>query len=156
MAAYGITKSLKYIFMVVFQRTLKTFIPNSNLTCVMFNDLYWLGHETWTKESITLMSHESHEVSNHWQLHCLLISLSRQTTKETSRICIIGLLWRESTHDWWIPLTKGPVMRKMFPCHYIILEHGWINHNFLRYHNKNHMHDSLWPKDTIWQWFTMQ
>ena len=35
-------------------------------------------------------------------------SLFRHTTKETSKLCITGPLWRESTSDRWIPLIKGP------------------------------------------------
>ena len=56
-------------------------------------------------------------VSNYWQPDCLSNSLLRLTSKKTSRIHITGPLWRESTSDQWIPLTKGQLMQKACPCY---------------------------------------
>ena len=70
---------------------------------------------------ITLTSHEHHDVSNHWQLDCSFNSLFRLTTKKISELHITDPLWGESTSDWWIPLIKGPIMRKVFPHHGIIM-----------------------------------
>ena len=33
--------------------------------------------------------------------------LIQVNTMEPSKLHITGPLWRESTSDWWIPLTKG-------------------------------------------------
>ena len=43
----------------------------------------------------------------HWQLFWLLNNLFRLTSNKTSKLCLTGPLWQESTSDWWIPLTKG-------------------------------------------------
>ena len=40
-------------------------------------------------------------------LDCYSNSLFRVMTKKSSKVRITGPLWRESTSDWWIPLTKG-------------------------------------------------
>ena len=53
-------------------------------------------------------------ISNHWQFNCLLNSLIRITTKETSKFLIIEHLWEKSTGHWWIPLTKGQYWGKCF------------------------------------------
>ena len=39
-------------------------------------------------------------------------------------------LWGESTSDWWIPLTTGPVMRQLTPWHY---HEFWCTHCFHHY-----------------------
>ena len=70
-------------------------------------------------QEITVMSHECHGVWNKWHLKYLLnsfLSWQKKIKAWTS-----GPLWGESTGDWWIPLTKGPVMRKAFPCHDVII-----------------------------------
>ena len=57
---------------------------------------------------------------NHRHNDCLFISLFRLTTQETSKNSITGPLWRESSCDPWISLTKGLVMQKVFPCHDVV------------------------------------
>ena len=52
-------------------------------------------------------SNERHGVLNHRLCDCLFNSLCGPTSKETSNLCFIGLLWRKSTGDPWVPLTKG-------------------------------------------------
>ena len=50
----------------------------------------------------------------------LTICLGKQQRKRQSSALLVrftGSLWGESTGHRWIPLTKGPVMRKVFPCH---------------------------------------
>ena len=48
--------------------------------------------------------HELHKLSTNWPFDCLFNSLWRLASK----LCITGPLSGESTsHDWWIPLTKG-------------------------------------------------
>ena len=84
--------------------------------------------------SITMASHlqEHHGVSNHWQLDCLFKNLFRLTTTQTSKLCISGPMWGESTgHYWsfvmgihWWPVDshhKGPVTQKTLLCHDIII-----------------------------------
>ena len=44
---------------------------------------------------------------NNRQLHCLFNRLFRHTSKKASKLSTIGPLWRESTGDHWIFLTKG-------------------------------------------------
>ena len=44
----------------------------------------------------------------------LVQQIVQANIKETSKVCITGPLWRESTGDWWIPLTKGQQCRKHF------------------------------------------
>ena len=66
-------------------------------------------------EGITVMSLEYHGISIHWQLRCLLNSLFRLRTKQTSQPCVTSPLWEESTSDLWIQrslvdtLHKGPI-----------------------------------------------
>ena len=45
----------------------------------------------------SVMSHEHHGISNHWQLDCLSNSLFRITSQKTSKLCITDPLWGEST-----------------------------------------------------------
>ena len=71
-----------------------------------------------------MKSYEYQGIANHWLLHPLLKSLLWLTAKKTSKLVITSLLWRESTSDWWIPFTNGPVMWNMFPCHYVIMVRG--------------------------------
>ena len=52
-----------------------------------------------------------------WLSSCLF----RLTSKETSKFCITDSLKRESTGHRWIPLTKCPVMRRVFPFHDVIM-----------------------------------
>ena len=56
---------------------------------------------------ITVMSHE-HGISDHWQL------CSASNSLNTTKLCITGPLWWESTSDWWIPPTKGQWSRNHF------------------------------------------
>ena len=54
-----------------------------------------------------MMSHEHHGVSIHRQLDFLLNNLPNLTAEVTSKLCITFRLWRVSTDDPWIPLTKS-------------------------------------------------
>ena len=64
--------------------------------------------------------HNEHDgVSNHWRLDCLLNCLFRHRSKKTSNLHITGFV--RGIH-WWIPHTKGPVTRKMFPFDDFIME----------------------------------
>ena len=83
------------------------------------------------------LTHKCCDISNHRQLNCKLNSLVHLTTKKTklpyqasanvNMSChgkafhSAGPLWGESTSNWWIPFTKGPVMCKSFPCLYTIM-----------------------------------
>ena len=59
--------------------------------------------------------HNEHDgVSNHRRLDCLLHRLFKPRSKKTSKLCVIGLCDGNSPH-------KGPVTRKMFPCHDVII-----------------------------------
>ena len=62
----------------------------------------WNAH----KINHTLQWHERHGISHHWQLNCLLNSLLRLITNETSKVCITGSLCRETSVGQWIPHTK--------------------------------------------------
>ena len=50
--------------------------------------------------------------SNYRRLDGLLNRLFRRRSKKTSKL---WLLWGEFTGHRWVPLTKRPVTRKMFP-----------------------------------------
>ena len=66
--------------------------------------------------SISLvMSHEHHDISNHRQCKLFAQHLGQVNNKE-KKLCITGSLWRESTGDLWIPLTKRQLCRKHFLC----------------------------------------
>ena len=78
--------------------------------------------------SITVMPHVHHGTSNNWQLDCLFSSLFRVRSRKhvcwinpclslTSKLCITGPLWENSTNHCWIPLTKGQQCRKCSHCH---------------------------------------
>ena len=58
--------------------------------------------------------------------YCLFISLSG--TKYTSELQLSHPLWGESIGDRWIPLTKGPVLRKALPCHDVFMHYPSIAH----------------------------
>ena len=66
--------------------------------------------------NITVLSHEHHGISNHLQLNCLFKSLIRSISKETSKLCITGPFWKESTCDPLVDFPhKGPAIRKAIP-----------------------------------------
>ena len=65
-----------------------------------------------------------HGISNNWQLDCLLQSMFR-LTKKTSDLHVAGPLWRESTGDRWIPLTKGQWSRNCFNLMSIKVPYYW-------------------------------
>ena len=50
--------------------------------------------------------------SFHPQLSCLFKSLWRLSTKKSSKLCIIDPLCCESTHNRWLPSTKGQKCRE--------------------------------------------
>ena len=56
---------------------------------------------------MTAKSHERDDASNHRQPDCLFNNFSSVTAEKTSKLCITGPLWMESTGDRWIPSTKG-------------------------------------------------
>ena len=60
-------------------------------------------------------------VSNYQPHDCLLKRLFRHRSKKTSKLRVTGLLWGEFTGDRWIPRTKRPVTRKMFPFDNVIM-----------------------------------
>ena len=67
-----------------------------------------------TMFDITVMSHERHGISNHWQLHCLLNNLFRGKSQENIKFLCYWPL--ERGIHWW-PVDsphKGPVTWKMF------------------------------------------
>ena len=74
---------------------------------------------TW--KNITMTHNEWDGVSNHRRPDCLLNRLLRRTSKKTSKLLVIGL-WQ--VDDRCIPLTKGPVTRKMFPFDDVIMDHA--------------------------------
>ena len=73
--------------------------------------------------NITVMSHEHHGISNHWQPNCLfksyeIIPLNNKENIKTPKLRIMdGPSWGESASDWWIPLTKVLEMQKVCPCY---------------------------------------
>ena len=75
-------------------------------TCYQIN-FYSIQNRQCTEQNISVMWHEHNGISNHWQLDCLFTSPFRVSATETSKFCITGALWQESTNDWWIPITKG-------------------------------------------------
>ena len=56
---------------------------------------------------------------------CFFNSLFMVTTKETSRLCITGLLLWVYIGNWWIPLTKGQSCSKNF--HVMMLSQTMMN-----------------------------
>ena len=75
---------------------------------------------THSKHAITVTSHELHVVSNHRPFGCLFNSLLRLTSKKTSK-----LRYSSSVRGIHRPPAyfthKGPVTRKVFPFHDIIM-----------------------------------
>ena len=53
--------------------------------------------------SITVMSHEHHDVSNHRPLYCWFNILFMPTTTNKLKLCITSPLWRGSSGDQWFP-----------------------------------------------------
>ena len=60
-------------------------------------------------------------VSNHQPCDCLLNRLFRRRSKKTSKLRVTGLCGGDFTGDRWIPCTKGPVTRKIFPFDDVII-----------------------------------
>ena len=74
---------------------------------------------------ITLTSHGCHGISNHCQLDFLFNSLFKLTTNKTLKLCIIGLLWRETTCAlltiWASNLpVDSPLKRPVIQCFHVI------------------------------------
>ena len=62
---------------------------------------------------ITVTSHKRHDVWNHRQRHCLLISLFRITTTETSKFALLAV-WK-GIHQWTVNSSHNePLLRKAF------------------------------------------
>ena len=80
---------------------------------------HWL-HWRWSPMTTSSAAVFSDGVSNHRQLDCLLKTLFKLTTKKQI-IRITGPLWGESTLQRVDSPHKGPVMRKTFPCHDVIM-----------------------------------
>ena len=57
-----------------------------------------------------------HSIANYRKLDCLFYTLLRVTAKKSQRVGITDLV--EKNYRWH----KGPVMRKAFPCHDIVME----------------------------------
>ena len=70
---------------------------------------------------IIVTSHERHGMSYHRQLRCLFSRLFRRTSNKTSKPRVSGYLWPVDS------LHKGAVMRKMFPCHGVVMEMSFIS-----------------------------
>ena len=70
--------------------------------------------------AITTTSNDHQYISIHLPLDCLFRCLFILTSKETLKLCITGLLWRESTStgDRWV---SPPIIRKVFPFHDVIM-----------------------------------
>ena len=75
---------------------------------------------------ITVMSHEHLGISKSCQLDCLFNGLFRATTRKISKL-ITGSLLRESTSDWWIPLTKGQWIGSVYMSWHHNLPWKWMN-----------------------------
>ena len=69
---------------------------------------------------------KAHGDSDHRLLKCLFNSLLGASIKGTSKIRITGPLWRESTGDRWIPLTKGQLCGKRFD----VMTSSWVRSLF--------------------------
>ena len=87
---------------------------------------------------ITLISHEGHGISNHWQLNCVFNSLFWPRTMKISKLLNVlamehddVLTWKcfpyycpfvRGIHRWPVDSPhKGPVMRKPLPCRNVIM-----------------------------------
>ena len=115
-----------------------------------------LAHKGLTlrdNKNSTMMSHEHHSVSNHWQHDCLFNHWLRLTSKNTS--CYRPFV-RGINGCQWFPSHIGPVTQKAFWCHDVIMtsplifsslsyDAGWprmnnnciYHHNFFRFKLKN-------------------
>ena len=75
-----------------------------------------------TVMSLRWRHNERDGVSNHQPHDCLLNRLSRRRSKETSKLCVTGLL--RGIHRWPVNSPhKGPVTRKMFPFDDVIVSY---------------------------------
>ena len=83
--------------------------------------MYFSYHCGFIDCSLQRRHNERDDVSNPQRLDYLLNRLFRRRSKKNSKLRITGLLWRESASDRWIPITKRPVTRKMFPFDDVIM-----------------------------------
>ena len=90
--------------------------PNINLFVISFGGTWGIlppsvaNHTQtihWWTTNIVLFVHAQ-------PCDCLFNSLHEPTSKGTSNLCFIGLLWGKSTGDHWIPLSKGQWCGKGF------------------------------------------
>ena len=74
------------------------------------------------KSSLQWRHNGSDGVENHQPHDCLLNRLIRRRSKKTSNLRVTAWpLCREFTGDRWIPRTKRPVTRKLFPFDDVIM-----------------------------------
>ena len=57
--------------------------------------------QRWPELFITVMPQECHDISNHWQLHCLMNRLLRITTKENIETLHNNFFVRIGYNWWW-------------------------------------------------------
>ena len=62
--------------------------------------IWW---DVWLVTSLTVILHDFHGTSIHWQPNCLFSSLFWLTTNKISKLCITGPMWGESTDDLRFP-----------------------------------------------------
>ena len=76
--------------------------------------------------------------SNVCSTDCLLNNSNNNEITTLLAFCEWNPQW-ESTSHWWIPLTKRPVMWKVFPCHVLSPWEGDHTHgDFMKYGQGRH------------------
>ena len=100
-------------------RDLSVYAPSQWETALRCDAVsHWLGTYTeWSLKANNASrlnfsnSQSCHAISNHCQLHCLFSSLFKTIT---SKFCIAGHLWGESTREYCIPFTKASNVESIF------------------------------------------
>ena len=90
----------------------------------MIKSFMWIHQElAIQQQKKVLRSHYFHGVSDPRKLHCFSNRLFRRTSKKNIKDPRHWPLWRESTDDRWIPLTKGQLRdnAEMFPFESVII-----------------------------------
>ena len=90
----------------------------------------WCAMGNIYHEFIAVMSHECHGISNYQQLSCFLHILLRLISKKTPKLCIISLMWGETTSHWWWFSQRACNMESIsMSWHHHNLEENWLCDN---------------------------
>ena len=105
----------------------------------------------YKKLQTAVMSYKCLSISSQQELHSYLKNMFKLSKKNTSKLCITGPLWGESTGEQWIPHTKGQYCRMYYLIMMILWYFGEME---IGSYNRGYMGGSVqgWPTLICPQW----